>query len=85
MQLYIREIYRLDGHDFRSLAETKKHVENEIGNILDKTSNRLPAKLALEIFEVIVANRKRLVELLTVEIESDEWQGEVKNLLDVEV
>lgn len=85
MQLSSRMIYRLDNRDFDSLRAAQTHLENEIGKVLDTTSLRLDPKTALEVLAAIVRHHARLVDLLTVEIESDERDGEGHNLLDMDL
>lgn len=85
MQLTEKTVYFLDGQEFRSMKQAQAHLENQIGKIIDGTGSPfLDAKQKLALFTQILANKKRLVECLTVEIESDEWQGESRNLLDLD-
>jgi hypothetical protein len=85
MKLLTQTTYLLDGRTFRSLKEAKTHLENEIGKILDMTPNRMDPKQALAVHDVIVRQRGRLVQLLTVEVESEDWDGENKNLLEMDL
>lgn len=75
--------YQLGRETFPTLKAVREHVENEIGKILDATPLRMDPKQALVVFSAIVANRTRLAELLTIEIEDDEWQGPARNVLEV--
>lgn len=85
MQLHVIESYRMDGQDFRSLKQAQKHLESEIGKILDATPLRMEPKQALAVFEAIVKNKQRLCELLSVEVESEDWNGQSRNLLDMDL
>ena len=83
MKLYTRTTYRLDCQDFDSLGAARQYVTNEIGKILGKTPLRMDSKQALAVFETIISNRQRLVDLLTIELENEDWQGETRNILDL--
>jgi len=85
MKLYSRTVYRTDGQDFDSLKRVRAHLETEIGKILDSVPNRLHAKDALAVHAAIIAHRERLVDLLTVELESDDWDGEPRNVLSLDL
>lgn len=85
MKIYARTTYHLDGCDFRSLKDAQTHVHNELGKVLDSTPLRMDPKQALAVHAAIIANRARLVELLTVEIESPADDSEPRNLLDMDL
>lgn len=77
--------YRFDGQEFRDLPAVAKHVENEIGKVIDSTPNRLTSKDRLAVFDALVKNRARLVKMLTAEFdpEPDEIQGQRKSIFDL--
>jgi hypothetical protein len=85
MKLTSRETYYLDGQAFNSLKAAQVHLENEIGKILDCVPVRLNPKDALAVHEAIIKHKARLVDLLTVEIEPEEWDGQGRNLLDMDL
>ena len=85
MKILTQTTYRMDGRDFPSLKAAKTHLENEIGKILDTTPLRMEPKQALAVHEVLIRQRDRLVQLLTVEVESEDWDGESKNLLGLDL
>lgn len=78
------ERYSFDGQEFRTLADVAKHVENELGKVLDSTPNRLTPRDALAVYAVIVANRKRLCFLLSAEYYTnpDELQSDRASIFD---
>lgn len=84
MKLHKIERYVLDGQEFRDLKQVRTHIESQIGAILDSMPMRLPPKDALAVFDAITdkKNRARLCALLSVEIESEEWDGQNRNVLD---
>jgi hypothetical protein len=77
--------YRFDGQEFHDLNEVAKHVENQIGKIIDSTPNRLNADNALAVYDVIVNNRQRLCQLLsaTYDNDPDELQGDERSIFDL--
>lgn len=85
MQLHKIERYRLDGQEFASLKQAKAHLENGIGAILDSVPMRLAPKDALAIHAAIINHKERLIDLLSVEVESDDLDGEIRNLLDLDL
>lgn len=85
MKLHSKQVYFLDGREFASLKQACTHLENEIGAILDKLPVRLAPKDALAVHSAIIANKDRLCALLSVVVESDDWDGESRNLLDMDL
>jgi hypothetical protein len=93
MKLKTIELYEIDGKQFKHLRDAKVHIENEIGKILDSIHYTTPPfnltpKDALVIHETIIKNKKRLVELLTVEVEREivnDSDYRTDNLLDMKL
>ena len=79
------ERYRFDGQEFRDLPAVAKHIENEIGKVIDSTPNRLKPKDALAVFAALVKHRKRLCQMLsaTYLVDQDEMQPEEKSIFDL--
>jgi hypothetical protein len=69
------ERYQFDGKEFHDLKEVSKYIEEQIGNILDQTPNRLPPAERIGIFDILVANRERLTTLLSATYWVDEGFG----------
>jgi len=78
-----KTVYPYKGKEYNSLAALKTCIENELGSIIDTLPERLPPKQALALLDLIVQNKKEIVTLLTVEVESDEWQERNKNIFDI--
>jgi len=78
-----KTVYPYKGKEYKSLADVKTCIENNIGAIIDTLPERLPPKQALELLNVIIHNKNDLVALLTVEVESDEWQERNRNIFDI--
>ncbi len=78
------ERFRFDGKEFRDLDEVGKHVEGEIGKVIDSTPNRLHPRDALAVYEALIKNRDRLVALLTASYytDPDEMQSEKRSIFD---
>jgi hypothetical protein len=76
-------VYPYKWKEYNSLAALKTCIENDLGSIIDTLPERLPPKQALDLLELIIQNKKDLVALLTVEVESDEWQERNKNIFDI--
>lgn len=76
------ELYEFDGKTFASLPDVKKYVENEIGQILDSTPNRLSAADRLALLEAITSQRERLGFLLsaTYAAEAGSLQAKVRSI-----
>ncbi len=75
------ERFGFDGCEFKNLRELKIHAENELGGIIDKIrpkQERLPPATKRAIFETLVANRKRLIELLSAEYDYDDFSDELQ-------
>lgn len=78
------ERFRFDGKEFNDLEAVKKYVENELGKIIDATPNRLKPDDRLALYTALVANRHRVVRLLTAEYYVDDpdcLQSEKRNIL----
>ena len=69
-EVKILQRYKYNGVEFVSIDVLKTHLENQLGLIIDKTM--LPPKERLKLLELLVKNKKELVELLTVEIDLGE-------------
>ena len=82
-----KTIYPYKGKDYKNLKDLRTQIENEIGKIIDKLNRRLAPKEALDLLNIIIANKSELVELLSVEVdlESDNLHGHFENILDIDV
>lgn len=85
----IREVttYHVDGKEFPTLQKARTHIENEIGRIVDSIGPFHP-KERLDIFNTILAQRERLVSLLTTTYENEDPEAflgaiEHRNILDL--
>ena len=60
--------YSLGGEEFNSVADVRKHVENEIGKIVDlaRVASTMSGKDSIVVFDTIIEHRSRLVDLLLV-------------------
>jgi len=78
------ERYVFDGKEFRDLAAVAKHVESEIGKVIDSTPNRLTPKDALAVFDALVKHRTRLCQLLSAQYytDQDELQSDKKSIFE---
>ena len=75
------ERFGFDGREFDTLSKLKIHAENELGGIIDKirpNHARLPPATKRAIFETLVANRQRLVELLSAEFDHDDFSDDLQ-------
>jgi len=62
--------YHYKGKDYRRVQDLRVQVESEIGQIIDKVSPRLSPKTALSLLQVIIENRKELIDLLDMDVEN---------------
>ena len=83
MKLQLISHYSLDRLRFEHLCEAQVHLENEIVKIIDSTPVRLNNADRLAVFDAIVKNKARLVDLLTVNFEASDPNVEDRNLLDM--
>lgn len=85
MKLQIVTTFSLDSRSFRTLGQAQEHLVNEIGKIIDSTPLPLMPKDKLAVFNAIIKNKERLVELLTVTYKSDDPDVDDRNLLDLDI
>ena len=72
MDIITNQTYRVDGQEFRNLPDVKAHIEGQLGLILDNVNPRLPPKQALQLLEIIIHDRHRLIELLEASYQPDD-------------
>jgi hypothetical protein len=84
-EIIVKEVYVYRGKQFRSLDEIYYEVENEIGRIIDAMDVTFTPNQKLKIFAGLVQNRKRLIDLMSVEIDISEnpMYGDYGNILDM--
>ncbi len=67
--IYPKEIYMYKGKQYNDIDQLAKQVEAEIGKIIDTLPLDMGAKQKLAVFNMLVANKKDIVELLSVTVE----------------
>lgn len=80
MQVYKKTQYVCDDKTFNNLEDVRGHVESKIGLLIDKHCHFRDRQ---EVFKLLLTNRKELVELLTVCIDTPDY-GYV-NIFNTEV
>ncbi len=87
MSIKTSTVYKYEGVQHDRLQTIKNIVENEIGGVLDKTSNfhTFTSKQKLNLLEMLVENKEDIVRLLTVtyEQDSDLMSSTCANILDL--
>jgi len=68
-----KETYMLGNAEFSTLRHVREHVENSIGDIIDKVQPRLAPKQRLQLLELLIDNRKMLCEFLGAAVESRDF------------
>lgn len=70
------ERFEIEGQEFKTLAKAKDHIDGEVNRLLTnalihRTSNMLSVSDIVTITEIILQNRERLADLLSVQIEDE--------------
>ena len=69
----IKEIttYKIEGQTYECIADVAIHVEDRLGQLIDKMLPNIGPSLKLEVFSALVANRGELSNILSTNFESD--------------